>query len=152
MKWTIDRLKPKNRTVRTWRPKPKRIFFLLKVTLPETYLAPENRPSQKKMIIYSNHPFSGAKLLSFREGIPAEGISSGNLLAPRRNSRFCWKQLGIGNRRFPPDNMYLSCLMQLHMYMYIYESTLKYVSISEYHIKIQYHYSIPIDTSNIQII
>ena len=31
---------------------------------PETNIAPENRPSQKETSIYSNHPFSGAMLVS----------------------------------------------------------------------------------------
>ena len=36
-------------------------------TLPETNIAPENRPSLKE-ISSSNHPFSGALAVSFREG------------------------------------------------------------------------------------
>ena len=43
------------------------IFFSL--TLPETNIAPENRPSQKETKKSSNHPFSGALAVSFREGI-----------------------------------------------------------------------------------
>ena len=36
-------------------------------TLPKTNIAPKNRPSQKE-ISSSNHPFSGANYVSFREG------------------------------------------------------------------------------------
>ena len=39
-------------------------------TLPETKIAPENRPSQKETRKYSNHPFSCAMLVGFEEGIP----------------------------------------------------------------------------------
>ena len=37
-------------------------------TIPETNIAPENRPSQKEAGSYSNHPVSGAFTVSFREG------------------------------------------------------------------------------------
>ena len=41
------------------------VLFFLKITLPETNMAPENRPSQKD-ISSSNHQFSGAMLVSGR--------------------------------------------------------------------------------------
>ena len=42
------------------------LFFLIsQITLPETNMTPENRPSQKGNW-YSNHPFSGAMLFSGR--------------------------------------------------------------------------------------
>ena len=42
-----------------------------KGTLPKTnsIFAPENRPGPKRKRSYSNHPFSGALAVSFREGI-----------------------------------------------------------------------------------
>ena len=41
------------------------IIWICYISLPETNIAPENRPSQKE-IWYSNHPFSGAMLVSGR--------------------------------------------------------------------------------------
>ena len=41
---------------------------ILQFTLPETNIAPENRPSQKETRKYSNHPLLGALAVSFREG------------------------------------------------------------------------------------
>ena len=47
---------------------------MVRITLPETNskFAPENRPKrpQKETRKYSNHPFSGALAVSFREGTP----------------------------------------------------------------------------------
>ena len=38
----------------------------MRITLPETNIAPENRASQKETSTYSNHPFLGAMLVSGR--------------------------------------------------------------------------------------
>ena len=45
-------------------------------TLPKTNseFTPENRGSQKETRKYSNHPFSGAFAVRFREGINVNGI------------------------------------------------------------------------------
>ena len=44
---------------------PTSAVVLRRVTLPETNIAPPNRPSQKEMS-FSNDPFSGAMLVSGR--------------------------------------------------------------------------------------
>ncbi len=58
---------------------------LINVTLPETNIAPENRPSQKEMSIpNSNHPFSGA--MCFRDGnnVVSKPASEGFLIQNNR--------------------------------------------------------------------
>ena len=52
-----------------WKTLFKSFLFLPSTcfTPPETNIAPENRPFQKKQS-YSNHPFSGVFVVSFREG------------------------------------------------------------------------------------
>ena len=43
---------------------------IVKFTLLETNVAPENRPKPNRKGSYSNHPFSGAFAVSLREGRP----------------------------------------------------------------------------------
>ncbi len=54
-------------------------------TLPETNIVPENRSSQKETRKYSNHPFSGAFAVSFKE-CTSYCWGSNSLTAPTKSN------------------------------------------------------------------
>ncbi len=73
------------------------LLWFIVITLPETNIAPENRPSGKE-ISSSNHPFSGAMLVSGRVDV----ISNKSL----RNSKWEWFDHNV-SRLVKSDSLYI---------------------------------------------
>ena len=65
------------------------LIFFTRSTLPKTNIAPENRPGPKRKRSHSNHPFSGAMLVSERVVLDftSEMIPPGNSKAQLDTSR-----------------------------------------------------------------